>query len=104
MRWEDYTQTAMDPADDCTIWYGRRLHAKGRVRVLHEDWGVPHARVSGGRGGPAARAASSVNAGRNPRRRTFFAEPTADTARTTTSCRTTSTSGSTREEVHQRDQ
>jgi hypothetical protein len=21
MRWEDYTQTAMDPADDCTIWY-----------------------------------------------------------------------------------
>ncbi len=21
MRWEDYTQTAMDPDDDCTIWY-----------------------------------------------------------------------------------
>jgi hypothetical protein len=21
MRWEDYTQTAMDPRDDCTIWY-----------------------------------------------------------------------------------
>ncbi len=21
MRWEDYTQTAMDPNDDCTIWY-----------------------------------------------------------------------------------
>ncbi len=21
IRWEDYTQTAMDPADDCTIWY-----------------------------------------------------------------------------------
>ena len=21
MRWEDYTQTAMDPIDDCTIWY-----------------------------------------------------------------------------------
>ena len=21
MRWEDYTQTAMDPVDDCTIWY-----------------------------------------------------------------------------------
>ena len=20
LRWEDYTQTAMDPADDCTIW------------------------------------------------------------------------------------
>ena len=21
MRWEDYTQTAIDPGDDCTIWY-----------------------------------------------------------------------------------
>jgi hypothetical protein len=21
MRWEDYTQTAMDPVDDCTVWY-----------------------------------------------------------------------------------
>jgi hypothetical protein len=21
IRWEDYTQTAVDPADDCTIWY-----------------------------------------------------------------------------------
>ncbi len=21
VRWEDYTQTAMDPTDDCTIWY-----------------------------------------------------------------------------------
>jgi hypothetical protein len=21
MRWEDYTQTAVDPTDDCTIWY-----------------------------------------------------------------------------------
>jgi hypothetical protein len=21
MRWEDYTQTAVDPDDDCTIWY-----------------------------------------------------------------------------------
>jgi hypothetical protein len=21
LRWEDYTQTAMDPDDDCTIWY-----------------------------------------------------------------------------------
>jgi hypothetical protein len=21
MRWEDYTQTAMDPTDDCTMWY-----------------------------------------------------------------------------------
>jgi hypothetical protein len=21
LRWQDYTQTAMDPTDDCTIWY-----------------------------------------------------------------------------------
>jgi hypothetical protein len=21
MRWQDYTQTAIDPSDDCTIWY-----------------------------------------------------------------------------------
>jgi hypothetical protein len=21
LRWQDYTQTAMDPSDDCTIWY-----------------------------------------------------------------------------------
>jgi hypothetical protein len=21
LRWEDYSQTAVDPADDCTIWY-----------------------------------------------------------------------------------
>lgn len=21
LRWQDYTQTAMDPADDCTVWY-----------------------------------------------------------------------------------
>ena len=21
LRWEDYTQTAVDPRDDCTIWY-----------------------------------------------------------------------------------
>ena len=21
MRWEDYSQTAIDPVDDCTVWY-----------------------------------------------------------------------------------
>ena len=21
LRWEDYTQTAVDPVDDCTVWY-----------------------------------------------------------------------------------
>ena len=21
LRWQDYTQTALDPVDDCTVWY-----------------------------------------------------------------------------------
>jgi hypothetical protein len=21
LRWEDYTTTAIDPSDDCTVWY-----------------------------------------------------------------------------------
>ncbi len=29
MRWEDYTQTAMDPNDDCTIWYVGDYMKKG---------------------------------------------------------------------------
>ena len=30
MRWQDYTQTAVDPSDDCTIWYvGDYLKAGG---------------------------------------------------------------------------
>ena len=29
MRWEDYTQTAMDPTDDCTIWYVGDYMKKG---------------------------------------------------------------------------
>ena len=30
MRWEDYTQTAVDPSDDCTIWYvGDYIRAGG---------------------------------------------------------------------------
>jgi hypothetical protein len=28
-RWEDYTQTAIDPADDCTIWYVGDYYRKG---------------------------------------------------------------------------
>jgi len=28
LRWEDYTQTAIDPADDCTIWYVGDYHKK----------------------------------------------------------------------------
>jgi len=29
MRWEDYAQTAVDPADDCTIWYAGDYVKKG---------------------------------------------------------------------------
>ena len=29
MRWEDYTTTAMDPTDDCTIWYVGDYMKKG---------------------------------------------------------------------------
>jgi hypothetical protein len=29
MRWEDYTQTAIDPSDDCTIWYVGDYMKKG---------------------------------------------------------------------------
>ena len=29
MRWEDYTQTAIDPSDDCTIWYAGDYVKKG---------------------------------------------------------------------------
>lgn len=29
LRWEDYTQTAVDPSDDCTIWYVGDYFRKG---------------------------------------------------------------------------
>jgi hypothetical protein len=31
MRWQDYTQTAMDPSDDCTIWYVGDYIKKGEA-------------------------------------------------------------------------
>ncbi|HKK45029.1 MAG TPA: hypothetical protein VJ964_05875 [Balneolaceae bacterium] len=31
-RWEDYTQTAVDPSDDCTIWYVGDYFKKGSER------------------------------------------------------------------------
>ena len=31
VRWEDYTQTAMDPSDDCTIWYVGDYLKKGET-------------------------------------------------------------------------
>jgi hypothetical protein len=31
MRWEDYSQTAVDPVDDCTIWYVGDYIRKGET-------------------------------------------------------------------------
>ncbi|HMH44545.1 MAG TPA: hypothetical protein VK557_13725, partial [Pyrinomonadaceae bacterium] len=31
LRWEDYTQTAIDPSDDCTIWYVGDYLKKGET-------------------------------------------------------------------------
>src|SRR5262249_3185742 len=31
MRWEDYSQTAVDPVDDCTIWYVGDYIKKGET-------------------------------------------------------------------------
>jgi hypothetical protein len=31
MRWEDYTQTAIDPSDDCTVWYVGDYLKKGEA-------------------------------------------------------------------------
>ena len=31
VRWEDYTQTAVDPSDDCTIWYVGDYLKKGET-------------------------------------------------------------------------
>jgi CTP synthase (UTP-ammonia lyase) len=31
MRWEDYTQTAVDPSDGCTIWYVGDYLKKGEA-------------------------------------------------------------------------
>ena len=31
LRWEDYTQTAIDPSDDCTIWYSGDYLKKGEA-------------------------------------------------------------------------
>jgi hypothetical protein len=54
LRWEDYTQTAIDPVDDCTIWYVGDYYRKGadnyssrigafRIPPCGEPVGVPPA-------------------------------------------------------------
>ena len=40
VRWEDYTQTAIDPSDDCTIWYVGDYLKKGETNYTSRIAGV----------------------------------------------------------------
>lgn len=51
MRWEDYTQTAMDPSDDCTIWYAGDYLRKGATNYSSR---IGAFRLPGCRGAKAA--------------------------------------------------
>jgi hypothetical protein len=48
MRWEDYTQTAIDPSDDCTIWYVGDYLKKGEMNYSSR---IGAFRLPGCRGG-----------------------------------------------------
>ena len=48
MRWEDYTQTAVDPSDDCTIWYAGDYIRKGETNYSSR---IGAFRLPGCRGG-----------------------------------------------------
>jgi hypothetical protein len=48
MRWEDYTQTAIDPGDDCTIWYVGDYIKKGETNYSSR---IGAFRLPGCRGG-----------------------------------------------------
>ena len=43
LRWEDYTQTAVDPSDDCTIWYVGDYYKKDATNYSTKIGGVPDA-------------------------------------------------------------
>ena len=40
MRWEDYSQTAIDPSDDCTIWYVGDYLKKGETNYTSKIAGL----------------------------------------------------------------
>jgi hypothetical protein len=40
MRWEDYTQTAVDPGDDCTIWHVGDYLKKGETNYTSKIAGL----------------------------------------------------------------
>ena len=61
MRWQDYTQTAIDPVRRLHDLVRRRLHQEGRRELLEQDRRVPHARVpltAATLGGDATRVAA----------------------------------------------
>ncbi len=49
MRWEDYTQTAMDPSDDCTIWYVGDYLKKGETNYSTKIGAFRFPQCKGGR-------------------------------------------------------
>ena len=46
MRWQDYTQTAIDPSDDCTIWYVGDYIKKGAASYSSRIGAFRTARVA----------------------------------------------------------
>ena len=49
MRWEDYTQTAVDPSDDCTIWYVGDYLKKGETNYSTKIGAFRFPQCKGGR-------------------------------------------------------
>jgi len=52
LRWEDYSQTAMDPDDDCTIWYVGDYYKAGEDRYSSR---IGAFRIAGCSGAPRLR-------------------------------------------------
>jgi hypothetical protein len=49
LRWEDYTQTAVDPSDDCTVWYVGDYYKKDATNYSTKIGGFRMPGCSGGR-------------------------------------------------------
>jgi hypothetical protein len=49
LRWEDYSQTAVDPSDDCTVWYVGDYYRKGAMNYSTRIGGFRMPGCTGGR-------------------------------------------------------
>jgi len=49
LRWQDYTQTAVDPSDDCTVWYVGDYYKKDATNYSTKIGGFRMPGCSGGR-------------------------------------------------------